>query len=188
MTIDEGDTNLDPDKLRSTVAIGPGEDYDATKIDKTVETMTIEAGKAGYAFAKVEPEIQRDPANHTLSVTYKIQEGPRTYIERIDIVGNIRTRDEVIRRELRLYEGDAYNRVLVDRARRRLTALDFFDKIDFKEDPGSAPDKVDSYDRTGGEIDRVLEFLCRLFDKRWGGSWRLIVRTQFHGPRTVCEA
>jgi outer membrane protein insertion porin family len=142
VTIDEGDTNLDPDALRSAVAIGPGEDYDATKIDKTVERMTIEAGKAGYAFAKVEPQIERDPINRTLSVTYRIQEGPRTYIERIDIVGNKRTRDEVIRRELRLYEGDAYNRVLVDRARRRLTALDFFEKINFREDPGSAPDKV----------------------------------------------
>lgn len=142
VTIDEGDTNLDPATLRSVVALGAGEDYDATKIDRTVEKITIEAGKAGYAFAKVEPEISRDPANRTLAVTYKIVEGPRTYIERIDIVGNRRTRDEVIRRELRLYEGDAYNRVLVDRARRRLTALDFFDKIDFKEEQGSAPDKV----------------------------------------------
>ena len=81
--------------------------------------MTIEAGKGGYAFAKVEPHIERDPINRTLKVTYRIQEGPRTYIERINIVGNRRTLDEVIRRELRLYEGDAYNRVLVDRARRR---------------------------------------------------------------------
>ncbi|MFO0993674.1 MAG: outer membrane protein assembly factor BamA [Hyphomicrobiales bacterium] len=142
VTIDEGDTNLDPANLRAVVALGAGEDYDATKIDRTVEKITIEAGKAGYAFAKVEPEISRDPANRTLAVTYRIVEGPRTYIERIDIVGNRRTRDEVIRRELRLYEGDAYNRVLVDRARRRLTALDFFEKIDFKEEQGSAPDKV----------------------------------------------
>lgn len=142
VTINEGDTNLDPANLRSSVLLGPGEDYDATKIDRTVEKITIEAGKAGYAFAKVEPEITRDPANRTLTVTYNIVEGPRTYIERIDIVGNRRTRDEVIRRELRLYEGDAYNRVLVDRARRRLTALDFFEKIDFKEEQGSAPDKV----------------------------------------------
>ena len=132
VTINEGDTNLDPDALRSRVAIGPGEDYDATKIDRTVEKITIEAGKAGYAFAKVEPEITRDPINRTLSIVYKIQEGPRTYIERIDIVGNRRTMDEVIRRELRLYEGDAYNRILVDRARRRLTALDFFEKIELQ--------------------------------------------------------
>jgi len=142
VAINEGDTNLDPEKLRAAVLLGPGEDYDATKIDRTVERITIEAGKAGYAFAKVEPEITRDPVNRTLSVTYKVVEGPRTYIERIDIIGNRRTLDEVIRRELRLYEGDAYNRILVDRARRRLTALDFFEKIDFKEEPGSAPDKV----------------------------------------------
>ena len=87
-------------------------------------------------------KLHRDPINRTLAITYRIDEGPRTYIERIDIVGNTRTLDEVIRRELRLYEGDAYNRILVDRARRRLTALDFFEKIDFREEPGSAPDKV----------------------------------------------
>jgi len=143
VTINQGETSLDPNQLRSAVVSGTGEDYDETKVDKTVENITIEAGKAGYAFAKVEPDIQRDPANHTLAITYNVREGPRTYIERIDIIGNNRTRDEVIRREMRLYEGDAYNRVLVDRARRRLTALDYFEKIDFREEPGSAPDKVD---------------------------------------------
>ena len=76
------------------------------------------------------------PAPRTLNITYNIVEGPRTYIERIDIVGNYRTEDEVIRRELNLYEGDAFNRVVIERARRRLTALDFFDKIDFTEQAG----------------------------------------------------
>ena len=76
------------------------------------------------------------------SIVYNLQEGPRVYIERIDILGNIRTLDAVIRREIRLVEGDAYNRILVDRARRRLVALDFFEKIDIREDPGSAADKV----------------------------------------------
>jgi outer membrane protein insertion porin family len=142
VAVNKGDTNLDEAGLREAVASNPGEDYDASKIDKSVENITIEAGKSGYAFAKVEPDIQRDPANRLINLTYNIVEGPRAYIERIDIVGNTRTRDEVIRRELRLFEGDAYNRVLVDRARRRLTALDYFEKIDFREEQGSAPDKV----------------------------------------------
>jgi outer membrane protein insertion porin family len=142
VAVNKGDTNLDEDQLRKAVQLSPGEDYDATKVDKSVENITIEAGKAGYAFAKVEPDIKKDEPNRALDITYNITEGPRTYIERIDIIGNTRTLDEVIRRELRLFEGDAYNRVLVERGRRRLTSLDFFEKIDMREEPGSAADKV----------------------------------------------
>jgi outer membrane protein insertion porin family len=142
VAVNIGDTNLDPDRLKKGVKTGVGDDYDASKVDKTVENLTLEAAKQGFVFAKVEPDIQRNEADASLNIVYNLSEGTRTYIERIDIVGNTRTLDEVIRRELRLFEGDAYNRVLVDRARRRLTALDFFEKIDFREDPGSAPDKI----------------------------------------------
>jgi outer membrane protein insertion porin family len=142
VSVNKGDTPLNDDKLRQAVVLNPGETYDASRVDKSIENITIEAGKAGYAFARVEPNLQRDEANRRLNIVYNINEGPRTYIERIDIVGNNRTLDEVIRREIRLFEGDAYNRVLIDRARRRLTALDFFEKIDFREEQGSAPDRV----------------------------------------------
>jgi outer membrane protein insertion porin family len=142
VAVNKGDTNLDEERLRKAVELAPGADYDATKVDKTVENIAIEAGNAGYPFAKVEPDIQRDVANQTLSITYRISEGARAYIERIDIMGNTRTLDEVIRRELRLYEGDAYNRILVDRGRRRLVALDFFEKVDIREEPGSASDRL----------------------------------------------
>jgi outer membrane protein insertion porin family len=142
VAVNKGDTNIDDDDLRRAVATNPGADYDASKIDKSIENITVEAGKKGFAFAKVEPELQRDEPNQQLDIVYNIQEGPRTYIERIDITGNDRTLDEVIRRELRLYEGDAYNRILVDRARRRLVGLDFFEKVDIREEEGSAPDKV----------------------------------------------
>jgi outer membrane protein insertion porin family len=111
-------------------------------VDKTVEDLTLEAGKSGFAFAKVEPNIERDPASKTLNIVYDIQQGPRVYIERIEIRGNVRTLDEVLRREMRLVEGDAFNRILVDRARRRLTALDYFEKVDIREEPGSAADLV----------------------------------------------
>ena len=142
VVVNTGDTDLDPKRLRRKVETVPGDIYDASKVDKSIEKITVEAGKAGFAFAQVQPQIERDAADKTLTVKYNIQEGPRVYIERIDIIGNTRTLDEVIRRELRLAEGDAYNRILVDRARRRLTALDFFSKIDISERPGSAPDKM----------------------------------------------
>ncbi len=142
VSVDAGQTNLDVNRLQSVIKLSSGDRYDASKLDNAVEKVTLEAGKSGYAFARVEPKITRDPADKKLDVVFNVQEGPRVYIERVDIVGNFRTQDNVIRRELQLVEGDAYNRILIDRARRRLTALDFFDKIDIRETPGSAPDKV----------------------------------------------
>ena len=140
--VNAGDTDLDPAALQQLVETRPGEIYDASKVDKSIEKLTVEAGKKGFAFAQVQPRIERDTEARELTVSYDLQQGPRVYIERIEIVGNTRTLDEVIRRELKLAEGDAYNRILVDRARRRLTALDFFSKVEIQEMPGSAPDRV----------------------------------------------
>jgi outer membrane protein insertion porin family len=142
VAVNVGDQQLDSKDLIAQVRTGVGDYYDSTRVDKSVERLTLEAARQGFIFARVNPDVQRDPGNKTLNITYNIVEGPRTYIERIDIVGNYRTEDEVIRRELNLYEGDAFNRVVIERARRRLTALDFFEKIDFLEQEGSAPDRV----------------------------------------------
>ncbi len=137
-----GDSQLEPDGLTSVVKTGVGDTYDASKVDKSVENLTLEASRQGFVFAQVEPKVNREEGANKVSLTYQISEGPRTYIERIDIIGNDRTHDEVIRRELRLFEGDAYNKILVERARRRLTGLDFFERIELSDRPGSAPDKV----------------------------------------------
>jgi outer membrane protein insertion porin family len=142
VSVNTGTTTLDPNALNALIKTDSGSRYNANMVDRTVEELTLEAGKSGFAFAKVEPNIERDPAGQVLNIVYSIAEGPRVYIERIDIRGNVRTLDEVLRREMRLVEGDAFNRILVDRARRRLTALDFFEKVDIREEPGSAPDLV----------------------------------------------
>jgi outer membrane protein insertion porin family len=142
VAINVGDSNLEPEALKRQVRTGVGDTYDAAKVDKSVEKLTLEASNQGFVFAKVEPKVDRNADSATINLTYDISEGPRTYIERIDIIGNTRTLDVVIRRELQLFEGDAYNRTLVERARRRLTGLDFFEKVDFREEEGSAPDKI----------------------------------------------
>ncbi len=142
VAVNVGDAKLDATSLTRVVRTGVGDTYDASKVDKTVENLTLEASNQGFVFAKVEPKVDRDQKTDKINITYNISEGTRAYIERIDITGNSHTRDEVIRRELRLYEGDAFNRTLIERARRRLTALDYFSKIDFRESQGSAPDKV----------------------------------------------
>ena len=116
-----------------------------------------------------------------------ITEGPRTYIERIDIIGNTRTLDEVIRRELRLYEGDAYNRVLVERGRRRLTSLDFFEKIDMREEPGSAPDRVvlivEVVEKSTGSLNLTAGYSTTQFqiDVPSFGNWGFVLATPGDG-------
>ena len=97
----------------------------------------------GFAFARVRPRADaRCRRARRSTLTYVIDEGPRIYIERINVIGNLRTRDYVIRREFRLAEGDAYNPLMVDKAKKRLQALGFFKTVEIKRRPGSAPDRV----------------------------------------------
>ncbi len=134
--------SLDVGALRGVILTRPGRRYNAEKVEKTVEALTIKVSEQGYAFGQVRPRFDRDPVAHTMNITYVIDEGPRVYIERINIVGNFRTEDKVIRRQFRLAEGDAYNRLLVEAARKRLRSLGFFKSVDIETEPGSAPDRV----------------------------------------------
>ena len=129
-------------RLRSFSRVNVGSLYNAEALEKSVEEMQIEASRRGYAFAIVRPRGDRNFENHTVSIVFAVDEGPRTYIERINIRGNTRTRDYVIRREFDLSEGDAYNRALVDRAERRLKNLDFFKSVKIVTEPGSSSDRV----------------------------------------------
>ncbi|MBR1149995.1 outer membrane protein assembly factor BamA [Bradyrhizobium sp. JYMT SZCCT0428] len=133
---------LDVNSLRSFSRVSVGSLYNAEALEKSVEEMQIEASRRGYAFAIVRPRGDRNFEQHTVSIVFAIDEGPRTYIERINIRGNTRTRDYVIRREFDLSEGDAYNRALVDRAERRLKNLDFFKTVKIITEPGSSSDRV----------------------------------------------
>ena len=134
--------SVNVDALRHVILTRTGRVYNAEKVEKTIEALTIEVSQQGYAFGQVRPRFERDEATHTMGIVYTIDEGPRIYIERINIVGNFRTEDNVIRREFRLSEGDAFNRLLVEAARKRLRALGFFKTVDIDTQPGSAPDRV----------------------------------------------
>jgi outer membrane protein insertion porin family len=133
---------LDTASMRSFSRVSVGSVYNAEALEKSVEEMQIEASRRGYAFAVVRPRGDRNFEAHTVSIVFAIDEGPRTYIERINVRGNTRTRDYVIRREFDLSEGDAYNRALVDRAERRLKNLDFFKSVKILTEPGSSTDRV----------------------------------------------
>jgi outer membrane protein insertion porin family len=133
---------IDPSVLRGQVKLSPGNVYNADLVEKSVESMTIQAARHGYAFANVRPRGDRQFETKTINLVFVVEEGPRAYIERINIRGNTRTRDYVIRREFDLGEGDAYNRALIDRAERRLKNLNYFKTVKITNEPGSAPDRV----------------------------------------------
>jgi outer membrane protein insertion porin family len=130
------------DVLKPLVTVQQGEWYNADQIDKTISALTDAMGNRGYAFIKIEPRVHRDVQTHTIDVTFDIQEGPRVYVERIDITGNVRTLDKVIRREFRLTEGDAFNTSRLQRSEQRIKNLGYFKKVDVTTNPGSAPDKT----------------------------------------------
>ena len=119
-----------------------GSVYNAEAVEKSVETLSIEVARRGYPFAVVRPRGDRDANTGSINVAFVVEEGPRVYVERINVRGNTRTRDYVIRREFDLAEGDAYNRALVDRAERRLKNLNYFKTVKITNEPGSAPDRI----------------------------------------------
>jgi outer membrane protein insertion porin family len=142
VAVDSKLRDVDPVALQRYVATSAGDTYNAEAVEKSLLNLTNEVSRRGYAFAQVRPRGDRDAAGRLIGITYVVDEGPRVYVERINVRGNTRTRDYVVRRELDLGEGDAYNKVLIDRAERRLNNLGFFNKVRVTNEPGSAPDRV----------------------------------------------
>ena len=168
-TVDEGEiyhfgdiavaTDLDKlnqEELEALLLPVTGEVYDAGLIDKTIDQLTYAAGTQGYAFAEVRPRVKRRQDERVIDLTFQIAEGPRVYVERIDITGNSRTLDKVIRRQMRMSEGDAFNKVLLDKSEKNIRALQYFSKVEITQNPGSAPDKtiigVDVQEQSTGSL------------------------------------
>ncbi len=140
--VDSRIPDIDSERLRRLVKTSPGTTYNSEEVEKSLQAITTDVMGKGYAFSQVRPQGNRDPATATIGITYVVEEGPRVYIERINVVGNTRTRDNVIRREFDLGEGDAYNKILVDKAERRLNNLGYFKNVRITNEPGSTPDRV----------------------------------------------
>jgi outer membrane protein insertion porin family len=143
VTVDSAIRDFDDKKLAESLSIKEGDWYDAKKVEDTVDGLQEAAGMLGYAFADVRPEFQRDREKLTMTLNFNIGEARRTYVERIDITGNTQTQDKVIRREMRLAEGDAFNTFLVKRSQDRINSLGYFnEKFEIEQKEGSAPDRV----------------------------------------------
>jgi outer membrane protein insertion porin family len=148
--------DLPPEQLKSSVTTTSGDWYDADKVDSSIQQITDRLGSLGYAFVDVRPRVSRDRDQRSISVTYEVQEGPRVYVDRINVVGNVRTLDRVVRREMKLAEGDAFNTAKLRRSRQRLRNLGYFEKVDVTNVPGDTPDRtvvnVEVQEKSTGEI------------------------------------
>ncbi|MEL6693771.1 MAG: outer membrane protein assembly factor BamA, partial [Pseudomonadota bacterium] len=174
-TIDEGEQytfgevdvetaldKLSSEGLKRAVPFSEGDLFRGDLIEDTIDTLTYAAGIAGYAFVDITPRLEADPETRKVNVTFAIDEGPRVYIERININGNTQTLDRVIRRELRVTEGDAFNRVLLDRSRNRVRALGYFENVEITERAGSRADRtvvdIDVEETATGELSFAAGF------------------------------
>ena len=148
--------DLSASQLKQHVTIEQGDWYNADKVEDVISKLTDVVGTLGYAFVEIRPQVKRNRTARTIDVTFRVQEGPRVYVERINITGNVRTIDPVIRREMTLVEGDAFNTAKLRRARRRIRNLGFFEKVEVNNVPGSTPDKtvinVKVTERSTGEV------------------------------------
>ena len=120
---------LDPETLRDRITVAEGDWYDAGEVEKSITALTDALGDLQYAFVDIRPKVDRHRDAHTVDLTFEVNEGPRVYVERININGNLRTLDEVIRREMLLSEGDPFNTSKLKRSEERIRKLDFFDKV-----------------------------------------------------------
>ncbi|QDP18621.1 outer membrane protein assembly factor BamA [Sphingomonas xanthus] len=149
--------DLSAEFLKGLIKIKPGEWFDAKAVEDTVTGLNEIAGSAGYAFADVQPDYNRDAEKKEMGITFRVAETPRVYVERINIQGNTVTRDKVVRREFRLNEGDAFNALKVKRSQDRIQSLGFFqENLEIKQERGSADDRVvlnvDLEEKSTGEL------------------------------------
>lgn len=142
VTVESAIPGIDGAALERELKTRSGDVYNAQKVEDSLVAVTNRVAESGYAFAQVTPRGDRDFNNRAISITYVVDQGQRAYIERLDVRGNTKTRDYVIRREFDVSEGDAFNQVLVQRAKQRLEALGFFTSVNISTAPGSEPDRV----------------------------------------------
>ncbi|OYY72351.1 MAG: outer membrane protein assembly factor BamA [Sphingomonas sp. 28-63-12] len=163
VTVDSDIRDFDNKKLAETLTAKKGDWYNAKKVEDSVDAINQAAGLFGYAFVEVNPEFSPDRDALTMAINFHISEAKRTYVERIDINGNTVTQDQVVRREMRLAEGDPFNSFLVKRSQDRINSLGFFqEKLEVTQKPGSTPDRVvlevNAEEKSTGELNLSAGF------------------------------
>ena len=127
--------------LRRLVETKKGDWYNFDAVESSIQELTKEIGGQGHAFVEVLPRVERNRAAGTISIAYDVGEGQRVYVERVEITGNVRTLERVIRRNVRIAEGDAFNAAKIRRSKQLIEELGFFKNVDIQHASGSAPDR-----------------------------------------------
>lgn len=148
--------DLEPQQLLSLITTRDSDWYSAENLEQSRQLITDAAGRLGYAFVDVRPRVTRNRDELTIDIIYEIREGPRVYVERIEITGNDRTHDKVIRREFLVVEGDAFDPDALRQSQSGIRNLDFFERVEVNNIAGSAPDRtvvvVDVDEKSTGEL------------------------------------
>jgi outer membrane protein insertion porin family len=148
--------NFDANVLNDQITFKQGDWYDADRVQEVVDGMTSELGDLQYAFVTVRPDIHRNREGKTVDISFQINETPRVFVERVNVTGNVRTQDKVLRREMLLVEGDPFNKSKLARSEQNIRDLDYFESVNVEAKPGSAPDKtvvdIDVAEKSTGEL------------------------------------
>jgi outer membrane protein insertion porin family len=148
--------NFDANVLNDQITFKQGDWYDADRVQEVVDGMTNELGDLQYAFVTVRPDIHRNRDSKTVDIVFQINETPRVFVERVNVTGNVRTQDKVLRREMLLVEGDPFNKSKLARSEQNIRDLDYFESVNVEAKPGSAPDKtvvdIDVAEKSTGEL------------------------------------
>ena len=157
VSIDSKLHNFDASVLNDQLTpISKGDWYDADLVQKVVDGLTDKLGDLQYAFVTVRPDVQRNREAKTVDIVFQVNETPKVYVERINVTGNVRTQDKVLRREMLLVEGDPFNKSKLARSEQKIRDLDFFETVNVEAKPGSAPDKsvidIDVAEKSTGEL------------------------------------
>ncbi len=140
--VNANDPDLAAESVQAEVTLEEGQIYNAKRVEENIDSIISFLGNHGFAFLDVTPEVVRDEVNRTIDLTFNVNPGPRVYVAKIDIEGNNRTRDEVIRRELRLHEGDAFSATKLQRSEDRVRRLDFFETVEVERSEGTEADRL----------------------------------------------
>jgi outer membrane protein insertion porin family len=142
LDVDVAARGLEPAEFEALIPDLTGEVYDASAVEEIANEMTDLAGERGFAFVQVRPRARKDEENRTIGISFDVIEGPRVYVERIDIEGNSQTLDRVIRREIEIVEGDPFDARKIRDAQRRIRALNYFSTVDIATEAGTSEDRA----------------------------------------------
>jgi outer membrane protein insertion porin family len=141
--VDITGTNVLPvEEIRRRISLKPGDVFSRSKLRESVKDITDVYSAIGRASADVNPAATQDLPGRKINITFEISEGPEVFVERINITGNTRSEEKILRREIPMAEGDLFTSQKLARAKQKLVNLNYFDKVNATTTPGASKDRI----------------------------------------------